>query len=93
MINCDISFNKINFIFHNRPVLQTDVHTLERRLMLTMDMILTKKKRIALDRKQNRTTTSKQGIWGMLSSVAQLRSSTESEFYVDTFNKFSKFTS
>lgn len=62
------------------PVSQTDVLTLERKLLLTMDMILTKKKRVAIDRKQNKTQHTKQGLWGMISSVAQLASNSESEF-------------
>ena len=61
-----------------RPVCQTDVHTLERRLMLTIDMILAKKKRIAIDKKQNRPTNVQKGIWGMISSVTQRASGAES---------------
>lgn len=68
----------ISFCLLRRPVSQADVLTLERRLLLTMDMILAKKKRIAIDRKRNKTTSPKQGLWGMLSSVAQLSSSAES---------------
>lgn len=44
-----------------------------------MDMILAKKKRIVIDRKQNKHQQTKQGIWGMLSSVASLSSSSESK--------------
>uniref|UniRef100_U5EKS7 Putative g-protein coupled receptor n=1 Tax=Corethrella appendiculata TaxID=1370023 RepID=U5EKS7_9DIPT len=53
-----------------RPVSQSDVINIERKLMQTIDMILVKKKRIALDRRRNKTNT-KTGIWGMLSSVTQ----------------------
>lgn len=53
-----------------RPVLQADILNTERKLMQTMDMILVKKKRIALDRRKNKSNVSRPGIWGMLSSVA-----------------------
>ncbi|XP_040162086.1 Golgi pH regulator [Anopheles arabiensis] len=53
-----------------RPVSQSDVVNLERRLLQTMDMILVKKKRIALDRRRNKPNQ-KQSIWGMISSVTQ----------------------
>lgn len=53
-----------------RPVLQSDVANIERRLMQTMDMILVKKKRIALDRRRTKPNA-KPGIWGMISSVTQ----------------------
>lgn len=52
-----------------RPVSQSDILNTERKLMQTMEMILTKKKRIALDRRKNKSNISKPGIWGMLSSV------------------------
>uniref|UniRef100_A0A182N342 Homeobox domain-containing protein n=1 Tax=Anopheles dirus TaxID=7168 RepID=A0A182N342_9DIPT len=53
-----------------RPVSQSDVVNLERRLLQTMDMVLVKKKRIALDRRRNKPNQ-KQSIWGMISSVTQ----------------------
>lgn len=52
-----------------RPVSQSDILNTERKLMQTMEMILAKKKRIALDRRKNKSNISKPGIWGMLSSV------------------------
>lgn len=52
-----------------RPVLQADVLSTERKLMQTMDMILVKKKRIALDRRRNKSNIAKPGIWGMLSAA------------------------
>ncbi|XP_063700242.1 Golgi pH regulator [Culicoides brevitarsis] len=53
-----------------RPVSNSDILNTERKLMQTMEMILAKKKRIALDRRKNKSNISKPGIWGMLSSVA-----------------------
>lgn len=63
-----------------RPVSQSDVMTLERRLMLTIDMILAKKKRMAIDRRQNKPVNAKTGIWGMISSVTQRPAGAESKF-------------
>jgi len=52
----------------------SDVQAIEKRLLQTMDMILVKKKRIALAKKgsvvngaQNNPSSS--GIWGMLKTV------------------------
>lgn len=73
-----VNYPYTSMTYFIRPVSQADVLALERRLLLTMDMILAKKKRIAIDRKQNKSHPTRQGIWGMLSSVAQLSSGTES---------------
>lgn len=75
-----VNYPYTSMTYFIRPVSQTDILTLERKLLLTMDMILAKKKRIAIDRKQNKTHQTKQGLWGMISSVAQLSSSAESMF-------------
>lgn len=77
-----VNYPYTSMTYFIRPVSQTDVLTLERRLLLTMDMILAKKKRIVIDRKQNKANPSKQGIWGMLSSVAQLSSGAESNSHL-----------
>lgn len=74
-----VNYPYTSMTYFIRPVSQTDVVTLERRLLLTMDMILAKKKRIAVDKKQSKTQQTKQGIWSMISSVAQLSSSAESK--------------
>lgn len=74
-----VNYPYTSMTYFIRPVSQTDVLTLERRLLLTMDMILAKKKRIVIDRKQNKQHQAKPGIWGMLSSVASLSSSSESK--------------
>ncbi|CAO1427191.1 unnamed protein product [Diamesa hyperborea] len=68
-------FGAVNFPFTNmsyfiHPVTQNDVINTERRLMQTMDMILVKKKRIALERRRIKPNTTKQTIWGLISSVA-----------------------
>lgn len=64
-----------------RPVSQSDVSNIERRLMQTMDMILVKKKRIALDRKRNKPNA-KPGIWGMISSVTNRPPGAESMYLI-----------
>lgn len=74
-----VNYPYTSMTYFIRPVSQTDVLTLERKLLLTMDMTLAKKKRIAIDRKQNKTHQARHGIWGMLSSVAKLSSGTESK--------------
>lgn len=65
--------------FFFRPVTPADVQSIEKRLLQTMDMIIIKKKRIALAK---RGSTSRgafgQGIWGMLKNVATNSNSSES---------------
>lgn len=62
-----------------QPVSHSDILNTERKLMQTMEMVNAKKKRIALDRRKNKSNISKPGIWGMLSSVSNIASG-ESEF-------------
>uniref|UniRef100_A0A1A9VVL4 Abscisic acid G-protein coupled receptor-like domain-containing protein n=1 Tax=Glossina austeni TaxID=7395 RepID=A0A1A9VVL4_GLOAU len=53
-----------------RPVSQIDIITLERRLLLTVDMLTNKKKRMALEKhRRNKTHQTKTGLWNMLSSA------------------------
>ena len=69
-----------------RPVTPADIQSVERRLMQTMDMIVVKKKRIALierdaGRGKNRHVRENSGssVWSMIKSVAMVgNSSTES---------------
>lgn len=60
-----------------RPVSQADIVNLERRLMLNMDMIIVKKKRIAIEMKKSKPSTSKAGLWAILNSVTQRTIGTE----------------
>lgn len=54
----------------------TDIQATEKRLLQTMDMILVKKKRIALARRgvsdmsNSKTGAGSRGIWDMLRNVA-----------------------
>nr|CAG4650182.1 EOG090X06XN [Sida crystallina] len=66
-----------------RPVTSNDIQSVERRLMQTMDMIVVKKKRIALierdaGRSKNRQIkeNASSGVWSLLKSVAMVGSST-----------------
>lgn len=68
-----------------RPVAQSDIITLERRLILTMDMILVKKKRIVMDRRLHKPNNTKGGIWGMISSVTNRPVGAESNIIVIFF--------
>lgn len=59
-------------IIFSREVTITDVNNIEKKLRQAMDMILVKKKRIAIAKKQmanNSIDTVKQSIWGMLASA------------------------
>lgn len=57
-----------------------DIQAVERKLMQTMDMIVVKKKRIALVERDARSQKSRNlkeatntGVWSMLKSVASVR--------------------
>lgn len=81
-----VNYPYTSMAYFIRPVSQNDILTVERRLTLTMDMILAKKKRIAIYRKENKSSTAKQGLWGMISSVAQRTAGSESASHHQTQN-------
>jgi hypothetical protein len=72
-------FTNMNYFIH--PVTQNDVLNTERKLLQTLDMIIAKKKRIALEKKnrQKQQGTTKNSFWGLISSVANKSSMSESE--------------
>lgn len=79
-LNLTLTFCAINITLNFecfREVSITDVTSIEKRLMQTMDMIVMKKKRIAISRRQalesNEYGRRKQGLWGMLYSVGSDR--------------------
>uniref|UniRef100_A0A1B0GMB0 Golgi pH regulator conserved domain-containing protein n=1 Tax=Phlebotomus papatasi TaxID=29031 RepID=A0A1B0GMB0_PHLPP len=74
-----VNYPYTSMAYFIRSVSQADIITVERRLMLTMDMMVLKKKRIALDRRRNKATSAKPGIWGMISSVTQRPAGSESK--------------
>ncbi|XP_026482016.1 Golgi pH regulator [Ctenocephalides felis] len=63
-----VNYPYTSMAYFIRPVSEADVMTVEKRLLQTMDMILVKKKRIALNKKREKTPSSG-GIWGMITSV------------------------
>lgn len=76
-----VNYPYTNMTYFIRSVLQSDVINVERKLMHTMDMILSKKKRMALDRRRNKAAnTQRQGLWGMISSVTQRPPGAESKW-------------
>lgn len=70
------------FLFFVREVSEADVTNVEKRLMQTMDMILIRKKRLAIAKKEAskklNDNTKKKGIWAMLSPTG-LNRNQESE--------------
>lgn len=60
--------------------------TIEKRLLQTMDMILVKKKRIALNKKREKTPSGG-GIWGMITSVTTKNATESILFALDYYNK------
>ncbi|XP_071957924.1 Golgi pH regulator-like [Antedon mediterranea] len=67
-VNCPYTY----LAYFIRHVTATDIQAHERKLLQVVDMILTKKKRLALverDRINNTTSRTKSSIWGMITSV------------------------
>lgn len=63
-----------NFFIY-RPVSKTDIANTEKRILQTIDMIINKKKRIALAKHKSssyllNTGQSKPGLWGFFKSVS-----------------------
>lgn len=76
-------FTNMNYFIH--PVTQNDVLNTERKLYQTIDMVLAKKKRIALEKKnrqkQQLQNTTKNSFWNLISSVTSNKTSgSESEY-------------
>ncbi|CAG5118617.1 unnamed protein product [Candidula unifasciata] len=76
-VNCPYTYMSY-FIRH---VTEADIQSLERRLLQTLDRIITKKKKIALAERDSlrraSLTTPTKGIWGLLKSAATSVSATE----------------
>lgn len=89
-------FGAVNYPYSSmacfmRPVSTGDVQTIERRLLQTMDMIIAKKKRIALAKKGEMQTVqndTRSRLWGMLTPLAMLKGSQESKFCETVYNFF-----
>ncbi|XP_057324524.1 Golgi pH regulator [Microplitis mediator] len=77
-------FGAVNYPYSSmtcfmRPVSYADVQAIEKRLLQTMDMILAKKKRIALARKSEGISKAetRSRLWGMLSPLTSMKEYTE----------------
>ncbi|KAB1260372.1 Golgi pH regulator [Camelus dromedarius] len=69
-----------------RNVTDTDILALERRLLQTMDMIISKKKRMAMTRRtmfqKGEEHNKPSGFWGMIKSVTTSAPGSESILYL-----------
>lgn len=74
-----VNYPYTSMTYFIKPVSQQDVSTLERRLLLTLDMITGKKKRIALELKRNKQNNNKPRLWNIFNSVANRDLSGESK--------------
>uniref|UniRef100_A0A9J8B4D0 Golgi pH regulator n=2 Tax=Cyprinus carpio TaxID=7962 RepID=A0A9J8B4D0_CYPCA len=76
-VNCPYTYMS----YFLRNVTDSDILALERRLLQTMDMIVSKKKRIAMTRRQMYQRGEEQnkqtGFWGMIKSVTSSPSGSE----------------
>ncbi|RZF41019.1 hypothetical protein LSTR_LSTR002651 [Laodelphax striatellus] len=72
-----VNYPYTSMAYFMRPVTSADVLSIEKRLLQTMDMIIVKKKRIALAKRAASSRGGGQGIWGMLKTVAVNTSSSE----------------
>lgn len=80
-----VNYPYTSMTYFIKSVSQSDVISVERKLMKTMDMILGRKKRIALEKRRTMASNvPKQGFWGMISSVTQRSSSAESKYWIDS---------
>ncbi|XP_034042298.1 Golgi pH regulator isoform X2 [Thalassophryne amazonica] len=74
-VNCPYTYMS----YFLRNVTDSDILALERRLLQTMDMIVSKKKRIAMTRRQmyqrGEDQNKQTGFWGMIKSVTSSSSS------------------
>ncbi|XP_022900657.1 Golgi pH regulator [Onthophagus taurus] len=76
-----VNYPYTSMAYFIRDVSQSDVINTEKRLMQTMEMIVLKKKRLAISKKQNLENRSEEsirqryGIWNVLNSIAPRRGS------------------
>uniref|UniRef100_A0A7N6AS70 G protein-coupled receptor 89B n=1 Tax=Anabas testudineus TaxID=64144 RepID=A0A7N6AS70_ANATE len=76
-VNCPYTYMS----YFLRNVTDSDILALERRLLQTMDMIVSKKKRIAMTRRQmyqrGEDHNKQTGFWGMIKSVTSTQTGSE----------------
>lgn len=75
-----------------RPVSYSDVQSVERRLLQTMDMIVAKKKRMALAKKGEvvAQTETKSRLWGMWAPLGGNQRSQESKRIIKIMKNYKK---
>ncbi|KAM8856410.1 Golgi pH regulator isoform 1-T1 [Spinachia spinachia] len=78
-VNCPYTYMS----YFLRNVTDSDILALERRLLQTMDMIVSKKKRIAMTRRQmyqrGEDQSKQTGLWGMIKSVTSPQTGSETD--------------
>lgn len=77
-----VNYPYTSMAYFMRPVTFADVQGIERRLLQTMDMIVAKKKRIALAKKGEVVgqTEARSRLWGMLGPLSTAKSNQESMY-------------
>ncbi|KXJ27213.1 Golgi pH regulator [Exaiptasia diaphana] len=90
-VNCPYTY----MTFFMRHVTDSDIQSLEKRLAQTMDMVLSKKKRIALARKESQrfaaSSQVKSGLWGMFSNVSsRMENTSHLQTEVDAMEELSR---
>ncbi|KAM7380378.1 hypothetical protein PAMP_003680 [Pampus punctatissimus] len=82
-VNCPYTYMS----YFLRNVTESDILALERRLLQTMDMIVSKKKRIAMTRRQmyqrGEDQNKQTGFWGMIKSVTSTQTGSEIDVSLD----------
>lgn len=81
-------FGAVNYPYSSmayfmRPVTYVDVQITEKRLLQTVDMIVAKKKRIALTKRGEAISKieTRSRLWGMLSPLTSTKGHNESMYY------------
>ncbi|KAL1457488.1 hypothetical protein WDU94_007714, partial [Cyamophila willieti] len=77
-----VNYPYTSMFYFIRPVSSADVYSIQKRLMQTLEMIVSKKKRIAVAKKVNSNSGGQsqaytQALWGMLRNVATYSRSSE----------------
>lgn len=80
-----VNYPYTSMAYFMRPVSYADVLAIEKRLLQTMDMIVAKKKRIAISKRGEvaARTEARSLIWGMLAPLGSINGNQESNY-----NKF-----
>lgn len=78
-----VNYPYTSMAYFMRPVSYADVQSIEKRLMQTMDMIIAKKKRIALAKKGETVgqIETRSRLWGMLGPLGGTKGNQESIYF------------